>query len=36
MKIKEYLEWKHQKKLKQRRKKNGSSKRQNKINDHDS
>ena len=34
MKLKEYLEWKHQKKLK-RRKKNGSTKRQNKNYDND-
>ena len=36
MKLKEYLEWKHQKKLKGRRKKNVNSKRKTKTNDHDS
>ena len=36
MKLKEYMEWKHQKKLKGRRKKNANSKRQVKNRDHDS
>lgn len=35
MNLKEYLEWKHQKKLKGGKKKNGNSKRQRKNNDHD-
>lgn len=36
MKLKEYLEWKHQKKLnKGGKKKNGSTKRKNKIDDND-
>lgn len=35
MKLKEYLEWKHNKNLK-RRKKNGNSKKQNKNHDNDS
>ena len=35
MKLKEYLEWKHAKKLK-RRKKNGNSRKQNKNHDYDS
>ena len=36
MKLKEYLEWKHQKKLKRRRRKNGNSKKQAKNHDNDS
>ena len=36
MKLKEYLEWKHQKQLKGRRKKNGNSKRKAKNHNHDS
>ena len=36
MKLKEYLEWKHQKKLKRRRSKNGNSKKQTKNHDNDS
>ena len=36
MKLKEYLEWKHQKNLKGRRKKNGNSKRQSKNRNIDS
>lgn len=35
MKLKEYLEWKHQKQLK-RRKKNGSTKRKRENHDYDS
>ena len=36
MKVKEYLEWKHQKKLKKRRRKNEYSRKQGKNRDYDS
>ena len=36
MKLKEYLEWKHSKKLKRRKRKNGNSKKQDKTYNHDS
>ena len=36
MKLKEYLEWKHSKKLNGRRKKNGNSKRQRENRNYDS
>ena len=36
MKLKEYLKWKHEKKLKKGGKKRGNSKRQSKNHDHDS
>ena len=36
MKLKEYMEWKHSKKLKRRKRKNGNSRKQTKNHDYDS